>query len=52
MWAPADLFNPFTNSLSLPLRRGITYFAEHPMVLLAAVILIGVMITVVELTRR
>ena len=49
MWAPADLFTPFLNTFLFPLKRGVTYFYEHPMVLAATVLAIGLLIAIVTL---
>ena len=44
MWAPADLFNPVLNIFLSPLKRMVSYFYEHLMVLALALIAIAALI--------
>ena len=46
MWAPADLFTPATNVVVLSLKRVVTYFAEHLLVLLLAIVAVAALIAV------
>ena len=48
MWAPADLFSPALNVFLLPMKRTVSYFSEHLMVL--ALVLLGVAVLITLLT--
>ena len=49
MWAPADLFTPFLSTVLFPLKEGMTYLYEHPMVLAASVVAAGLLIALATL---
>ena len=44
MWAPADLFSPVLNIFLLPMKRTVSYFYEHLMVLALALLCIATLI--------
>ncbi|KAL9579693.1 MAG: hypothetical protein Q9212_004958 [Teloschistes hypoglaucus] len=49
MWAPADLFTPTMNAVTLSLVRIVSYLYESPMVLLALLLAIAALIAAVTL---
>ncbi len=49
MWAPADLFSPALNLFLLPLKRTVSYFYEHLVVLALVVLAVAALITVVAI---
>lgn len=52
MWAPADLFTPVLSIFLFPLKQGVTYFYEHPVVLALALIAVAMLITAVTLLQN
>lgn len=47
MWAPADLFSPVLNIFLLPMKRTVSYFYEHLMVLALVVLAAAALIAAV-----
>ena len=45
MWAPADLFSPALNAVSLTLTRIVSYFYEHLIVLSLVLVAVAALLT-------
>ena len=52
MWAPADLFSAPVNMMTLPMRRGLTFFYERPIAVAALFLAFASAIAIVEAIKR
>lgn len=49
MWAPADLFSPALNIFLHPMKRVVSYFYEHLMVLALTLLCVAALIALVTM---
>lgn len=47
-WAPADMFTGPVSMITMPLRRSVTYFSEHTLVLALVFVVVAAVIALVE----
>ena len=48
VWAPADLFTGPVSMVTTSLKRSVTYFDEHTLMLVLALVLVAAVIALVE----